>query len=154
MCFFITISWIIHKMGAEATGSWSKPSSGMLRRVDLVWTDFSEEHIASNFMLGVSASLHPPAHAGFSLADFSTLKMKAIRSSETSVHTRSTRRYIPENGTLHSHRRGNLKSNNWVLAALKYVVQADVTCVIAYGAGKKFWTDLPLHYHYIYISKK
>jgi hypothetical protein len=36
------------------------------------------------------------AHAGSSLADFSTLKMEARRSSETSVHTRSTRRHIPE----------------------------------------------------------
>jgi hypothetical protein len=45
-------------------------------------------------------SLQPPAHAGFSLADFSTLKMEAIRSSETSVHTISTRRHIPENGVL------------------------------------------------------
>jgi hypothetical protein len=42
--------------------------------------------------------------------DFSTLKMEAIRSSETSVHTRSTRRHIPEDGILHSHRRENLKS--------------------------------------------
>jgi hypothetical protein len=31
-------------------------------------------------------SLQPPAHAGSSLADFSTLNMKVIRSSETSVH--------------------------------------------------------------------
>jgi hypothetical protein len=29
--------------------------------------------------------LQPPAHAGFSRSDFSTLKMEAIRSSETSV---------------------------------------------------------------------
>jgi hypothetical protein len=35
-------------------------------------------------------------------ADFSTLKMEAIRSSETSVHTRSTRRHIPEDGILHN----------------------------------------------------
>jgi hypothetical protein len=34
--------------------------------------------------------------------DFSTLKMEAIRSSETSVHTRSTRRHIPEDGSLQS----------------------------------------------------
>jgi hypothetical protein len=40
----------------------------------------------------------------------STLKMKAIRSSETSVHMRLTRRYIAENGILHSHPRENLKS--------------------------------------------
>jgi hypothetical protein len=37
--------------------------------------------------------------------------LEAIRSSETSVHTRSTRRHIPENGILHSHRRENLKSS-------------------------------------------
>jgi hypothetical protein len=55
-------------------------------------------------------SLQPLAHAGSSLEDFSTLKMEAIRSSETSVHTRSTRRYIPEDGILHSRRRENLKS--------------------------------------------
>jgi hypothetical protein len=35
---------------------------------------------------------------GYSLADLSTLKMEAICSSETSVHTRSTRRHIPEDG--------------------------------------------------------
>jgi hypothetical protein len=43
---------------------------------------------------------------------FSTLKMKATRSSETSVQfTRSTRRHIPEGGILHSHRCENLKSH-------------------------------------------
>jgi hypothetical protein len=45
-------------------------------------------------------SLQPPAHAGSSLADFSSLKMEAIRSSETSVHTRSTPRHIPADGIL------------------------------------------------------
>jgi hypothetical protein len=59
----------------------------MWRHVDLVWTDVSEERIA---------------HAGSSLADFSTLKMDAIRSSETSVHTRSTRRHNPEDVILQS----------------------------------------------------
>jgi hypothetical protein len=44
------------------------------------------------------------------LADFSTLNMEAIRSFETSVHTRCTRRHIPEDGILHSHRREKLKS--------------------------------------------
>jgi hypothetical protein len=57
-----------------------------------------------------NSSLQPPAHAGSLHADFSTLKMGAIRSSETSVHTRSTRRHIPEDGILHSHRNENLKS--------------------------------------------
>jgi hypothetical protein len=52
----------------------------------------------------------PPAHAGSSLADFCTLKMEVIRSSETSVHTRYTWRHIPEDGILHSHRCENLRS--------------------------------------------
>jgi hypothetical protein len=33
-------------------------------------------------------------------ADFSTLKMEEIRSFETSVHTRTARRHIPENSIL------------------------------------------------------
>jgi hypothetical protein len=45
--------------------------------------------------------------------------MEAIRYSETSALIRATRRHIPEDGTLHSHRRENLKSyialNGWAL---------------------------------------
>jgi hypothetical protein len=48
-----------------------------------------------------SSCVNRPAHAGSSLADFSTMKMEAIRSSEPSVHTRTARRHIPENGILH-----------------------------------------------------
>jgi hypothetical protein len=47
---------------------------------------------------------------GSSLPDFSTLKMEAICSSQTSLYTISTRRHIPENGILHSRLRENLKS--------------------------------------------
>jgi hypothetical protein len=36
--------------------------------------------------------------------------MEVTRSFETSVLTRPTRRHIPEDGNLHSHRRENLKS--------------------------------------------
>jgi hypothetical protein len=52
----------------------------------------------------------PPAHAGSPLADSSTLKMEAIRSSETSVNARSTQPHIPEDYILHSHRCESLKS--------------------------------------------
>jgi hypothetical protein len=41
--------------------------------------------------------------AGSSLADFSTLKMGAIRSSETSIHIRFTRRHISEDVIHYSH---------------------------------------------------
>jgi hypothetical protein len=51
-----------------------------------------------------------PTHVDSSLADFSTLKMEEKRSSETSVHTGSTQRHIPDDGILHSHRCENLKS--------------------------------------------
>jgi hypothetical protein len=39
-----------------------------------------------------------------------TLMIEAIRSAETSVLTRITRRDIPEDDILHSHHRGNIKS--------------------------------------------
>jgi hypothetical protein len=44
--------------------------------------------------------LQPPAHAGSPLADTSTLKMEAIRSSETSVNARSTQHHFPEDDIL------------------------------------------------------
>jgi hypothetical protein len=44
--------------------------------------------------------------------------MEALSSSETSVHTRETRRKIPEEASLHSNRRKNIKSyimtSGWV----------------------------------------
>jgi hypothetical protein len=39
-----------------------------------------------------------------------TLMLQALSSSETSILSRVTRRNIPEDGILHSHRRENLKS--------------------------------------------
>jgi hypothetical protein len=66
-------------------------------------------------------------HAGFLLDPFPTLKMEVIRSSETSVHIRTTRRYIPEDWSIRNYRCENLKScislrhlqqNNFMLTSL------------------------------------
>jgi hypothetical protein len=64
--------------------------SGMLRRVALVRTDVSEEPSASFIRV--------------------TRMKVALGSAETTVLTRATRRNIPEDIILHSHRRENFKS--------------------------------------------
>jgi hypothetical protein len=80
----------------------------MWRRVYIVLTDVSEERIASNFReeeISLSHLLTLVPRLRLSLLFSSTLKMEAIRSSEKSVNTISTRGHIPEDGFLHSHRR-------------------------------------------------
>jgi hypothetical protein len=75
------------------------PTSGMLRRMALVRADISEEHIACIIMVT-------------RIVEIGTLAVtsEAIRSFETSVLIRATRRNIPEDGILHSHRREHFKS--------------------------------------------
>jgi hypothetical protein len=74
------------------------PSSGMWRRVELVWTTVSEEPIASIFKI----EKNPQARNQCEQVGAAT---------ETSVHRRSTRRHISEDGTLHGYRRENFKKS-------------------------------------------
>jgi hypothetical protein len=97
-------------------------SSGMLRCVALVRNDVSEELSASIITvtrIGVLGTyfvflrsvrrLLVTANVPSSTI-LVTLMMEALPSSETPVLTRATRRNIPEDVILHSHRRENLKS--------------------------------------------
>jgi hypothetical protein len=71
----------------------------MLRRVALVRTDVSEENSA--FIIKVTRI----SELETTLAVTSNRRtlMEVLRSTETSVLTRATRRNIPEDGILHSH---------------------------------------------------
>jgi hypothetical protein len=96
-------------------------SSGMLRRVALVRTDVSEKLSASFISvtrIGVQGTtlavigrrVRVTASVVPSSPILVTLLKEALNSSETSVLIRATRRNIPEEAILHSHRLENLKS--------------------------------------------
>jgi hypothetical protein len=78
----------------------------MLCRVALVRTDVSEEPSASFIRVTRIGELGTPLVAD----SVDILMTEALGSFETSVLTRATRRNIPEDTILHSHRRENLKS--------------------------------------------
>jgi hypothetical protein len=74
----------------------------MLRRVALVRNDVSEERIASIIRMLVTDNVP-------SSPILIALIMKAIRSSERSVLTKTTRHNTPEDGIIHSYLFENLK---------------------------------------------
>jgi hypothetical protein len=78
----------------------------MLRHVALVQTYVSEERIASIIRVTRIGYLGTLAVTN----NRRNMMLEAIRSSESSVLVRATRRNFPEDGILHSHRRENLKS--------------------------------------------
>jgi hypothetical protein len=96
-------------------------SSGMLRLVALVRTDVSEEISASIVFLLLRSvrRLLVTDNVVPTSPILVTLMMEALSSSEISIPTRATRRNIPEDDILHSHRRENLISyialTDWTL---------------------------------------
>jgi hypothetical protein len=84
----------------------------MWRHVDLVRPDVSKEHVASTFGVQKSASEQADSYplTLFLAHRFSTLEMEVARSSKTYILTRPTRRNIPEDCILYSHRCEGLKS--------------------------------------------
>jgi hypothetical protein len=86
-------------------------SSGMLRRVALVRTDVTEELSASFIRVTRIGELRKTvAVTSNRRSILVTLMKEALNLSETSLLTRATRRNIPEDAILHSHRRENFKS--------------------------------------------
>jgi hypothetical protein len=72
-------------------------------------------NVEHGYLTSVHADSAATCSRWFLARGFFYLKMEAIHSSETWIHTRSARRHIPEDGILHRHRCENFKSYNLTL---------------------------------------
>jgi hypothetical protein len=120
---------------------WRMVSSRMLRRVALVRTDVSEELCASIIrMTRIVRRLLVTAKVPSSQI-LVTLMMEVLCSSETSVLTRVTRRNIPEDGILHSHRRENFKSYTVIYCWIYVLEAAAVNRMTFRNMAQLLWTE-------------
>jgi hypothetical protein len=137
----------------------------MWRCVDPGLTNVSEERIAFIFRLEKSASGEPAAAGGCRLSYQSetssyiktvreckphkkfTLKMEVICSSETSVNPGSTRRHIPEDYILHSHRCENL--NSYMLILLLHLLLWNLDLDSTYFRYAKILTKFIWSMNYV-----
>jgi hypothetical protein len=100
-------------------------------RRDLVWTDVSEERIAFIFRVEKSASEEPALSMW--------QQMEAIRSSETSVHTRSPLRHIQEDGKLQPSCSVMVRLTRLTTPQTTYIAWSSrmIKQIINYGCGSK-----------------
>jgi translation elongation factor EF-G len=104
----------------------------MWNRVGLLRVDVSEERVApvlQYYTVSYRVSLV------LARVISSTLKMKATRSSETSVHNKRTRCHIQEDSIPHSHRRENLKS--YIVTVCLIKLQGDMPLMLSATLPKR-----------------